>query len=61
MEFDGDLFDGSTHELIADEDKSEWKNGKSQPWIESKVGDKPECSRITEMGGNFDGVGERQD
>ena len=28
MEFDGDLFDGSTHELIADEDKSEWKKWK---------------------------------
>jgi hypothetical protein len=33
------------------------KNGKSQ----QQGGDEPECSRITEMGGNFDGVGERQD
>jgi hypothetical protein len=49
------LFDSSAHELIADEDKSEWKKLKGDfrshnLGLGARWGNEPECSRITEMG-----------
>jgi hypothetical protein len=66
VEFDGDLFDSSAHELIADEDKSEWKKMKvdfrsHNLGLGARWGTSPSVHKLWKWGGNFDRVGERQD